>query len=323
MDKNVSLELMSGLLVDQVIGDPRQVPHPVNFVAALATNIERYTRPIADSEREFLFAGTLMAYATVASTVLVTELLSRLGPGFRILLIASALAGKSLAQASRHVEAELGEAEKTGDLTDARKALSQYVGRDTAHLTETQIAAATVETVAENTCDGFVAPLFWAVVGSAFGHGPAFAWGYKAISTLDSMYGYKTEENMFYGRTSAKLDDLVAFIPARITAAATVAAAALCKENAKGSLEVTISDHAHHESPNAGWSEAAFAGALDVELGGPSVYRGTLTNHPKLNTGKPRPATKDIARARKLMYVTMGVASVALVGVLALTRKGR
>lgn len=321
MGSNSSFELFSGILVDQLIGDPKQLPHPVNFVAALARIVESYTRPPADSEREFYLTGTLMAFTTVASTVLAAELLSKLGPGFRILLMGTALASKSLGQAANHVEDELFAGEKNGDLTEARKALSNYVGRDTSLLKEDGIARATIETVAENTCDGYVAPLFWGAVGTLVGHGPALMWGYKAINTLDSMYGYKDDENIFYGRTAAKMDDMATYLPARLTAASAIAGAFLIGENTEGAIEAVALDHNKHESPNAGWPESAFAGALNIELGGPATYHGTKVDHPVINEGTNTAKRTDISRAKRLMYATVAVSSIVLVGLSFLARK--
>lgn len=297
-------ELMAAMGIDALVGDPKCCVHPVDLIAKFAHLIESYTRPIADSEREFILAGTIVSSLTVCTSFFVAELFSRLGPVARVALMGSALAGRSLLEAGDKVEAALDES-----LEEARSELSQYVGRDTSQLDQSQVSAAIIESLAENTCDGYVAPLFWGAFGSMLGHGPAFMWAYKAASTLDSLYGYRDEKNEFFGRSAAKLDDLMAYIPARITGVSAVLAAALLGYDYKQSARCLRQDHAKHESPNAAWSEAAFAGALDRELGGSAIYDGREVHHPSLNGGAPRPYKHDISSAKKLCFVSCALAS--------------
>lgn len=307
-------ELIGALVVDGLFGDPRKIPHPVCGVSYIARTIESYTRPPADSSKEKLFAGAVMSVLTVGSTVVCAEVLSRLGMPFKVGLLAFGLAGNSLFRAGDEVYYALQASDIAGNLNQARQVIGCYVGRDTDNLNETEVVRATVETLAENTNDGFIAPLFWGAVGSVFGHGPAFMWGYKAVSTLDSLYGYKDERNKEYGRCAARLDDACAYIPARITACSAVVAAACIGENAQKSAEVVLTDHDKHASPNAGWPEAAFAGALDVKLGGPASYQGEPVDKPHINPQGKTVTRVDIRRTQKLVFATGLVASIAIVG---------
>lgn len=301
-------ELILAAGLDALIGDPAKLPHPVNYIAKLAHLLESHTRPIADSRREYLLMGTIVSSLTIASSALIAELISRMGPLARIALISYALAGKSLIQAGDSFT----EAANLS-LSAAQAECGRYVGRDTSALDESQLSTAMVETLAENTCDAYIAPLFWAGLGTALGHGPAFVWAYKAISTLDSLYGYHNERNEYFGKTAAKLDDMAAYIPARISAPLVWLASLLCGENTKASVKCSLQEARLHESPNAGWTEAAYAGALDLELGGPSSYEGQVKQKAYFNKGKRRAQSSDIKRAQKLCIASC-LCGLALVG---------
>jgi adenosylcobinamide-phosphate synthase len=175
-----------------------------------------------------------------------------------------------LAIRSLHIEsARVATALSSGDLPQARQHLSWIVGRDTERLDEPEIWRALVETVAENTSDGIIAPLFWLTVG-----GPVAAMAYKAVSTLDSMVGYRNERYMHLGWASARMDDILNFIPARLTAILMIVAAAMSGHSASGAIRITMRDRLKHPSPNSGHPESAAAGALGVRLGGEANYSG-------------------------------------------------
>ncbi len=224
----------------------------------------------------------------------------RLGP-------VGSLLGRSLlvywGLAARSLEVETLHAAEAPDLVTARHALSMIVGRDTETLDEPEIGRACVETLAENCNDAVVAPLFWLALG-----GPVALWAYKAVSTLDSMVGYRDARYRDFGWASARVDDLAALVPARLTWLLIALAALLRGERAGAALRIGWRDGRKHPSPNAAWGEAAMAGALGVRLGGPATYGGVPTFKPFLgNPGDPiGPAT--VRRAVLLMRIAAGLA---------------
>ena len=211
------------------------------------------------------------------------------------------LAAKSLKSESMKVYAAL----KEGDLPKARKAVSMIVGRDTQKLTEEGVAKAAVETVAENSSDGVIAPLLFLALG-----GPALGFFYKAVNTLDSMVGYKNDTYLYFGRFSAKLDDVLNFIPSRISGLLLVLASPLAGLSMEGAWKIFRRDRRNHASPNSAQTEAAAAGALGVQLAGDAYYFGKLYKKPTI--GDPlRPVEyEDIRRVNRLMYAAVCLALV-------------
>ena len=188
---------------------------------------------------------------------------------------------------------------KRGDLEKARKAVSMIVGRDTQSLTEEGVAKAAVETVAENTSDGVIAPMLYMALG-----GPVLGFFYKAVNTMDSMIAYKNDRYLYFGRAAAWLDDICNFVPARISALLMILGSLFLRMDAAGALRIFIRDRKKHESPNSAQTEAVMAGALGVQLAGDAWYFGVL--HKKETIGDPaRPVEyRDIKRANRLMYLT-------------------
>jgi adenosylcobinamide-phosphate synthase len=191
-------------------------------------------------------------------------------------------------------------------LPEARKALSCIVGRDTENLGEDAVIRAAVETVAENTTDGVVAPLFFLFLG-----GPAAAMAYKAVNTMDSMIGYKNERYLHFGRAAARLDDVLNFIPARIAALLWIIAAGLCREDRKGAWRIWRRDRFKHESPNSAQTESACAGSLQVALAGDAYYFGKLKRKPVIGDPVREITPDDIRRANRMMTVTSILAMTA------------
>lgn len=187
---------------------------------------------------------------------------------------------------------------KENDLIQARKALSQIVGRDTAYLNEEQIIRACVETVAESSVDGILSPLFYSFAG-----GPGAAMAYKAVSTLDSMVGHKDERYIRFGWASARLDDVANYIPARISGVLIPIASFLCGYGLRKSLRIAFRDGRKHQSPNSGIPEAAMAGALRVQLGGPSTYQGEVIKKPFIGDVQNRLTLESIGMAITIMQV--------------------
>ncbi len=289
-----------GGLLDEIVGDPRGFPHPVRWIGAAIATLERLSRRIvicfhagAKLERSLGIAIALGVPAATAAIVWGIMLLgdrsgywpSLLG---RSILIAWGLAAKSLA-------VETLRAARAVDLETARRELSMIVGRDTAELDRSEIDRACVETVGENTTDAIVAPLFWLALA-----GPVGLWTYKSISTLDSMIGYKDNRYRYLGWASARLDDLAAFVPARLCLVVIAFAATLRGESGRSALLIGFRDARKHASPNSGWGEAAIAGALGVQLGGRSTYQGKITDKPLLGE-----ASNPIERATVERAVTV------------------
>ncbi|MGQ4880432.1 adenosylcobinamide-phosphate synthase CbiB [Billgrantia sp. LNSP4103-1] len=275
--------LLGAILLDLAIGDPRWLPHPVIAMGRLIAFLERrWNRGSPRARRLKGLALTacvvVLVYASSWSVLAgLAWLHPWLGLAAELLLLASALAIKGLRDAALAVATPLAR----GDLDAARRAVSMIVGRDTACLDEAGITRATVETVAENSVDGITAPLFWALLGGA-----PLALAYKSVNTLDSMVGYRSERYTDFGFASAKLDDLVNWMPARLTALAMwLGALTLPAARTRGALAGTWRDAPRHPSPNAGWPEAMMAYLLGVQLGGTNHYGGRVSERAVL--GKP------------------------------------
>jgi adenosylcobinamide-phosphate synthase len=295
--------VVAAVLLDLLLGDPRWLPHPVVFIGRLITALEKTLRRLVANERA---GGICLLVLTVGVTgglgwlVLKGAWLLHPAAGFilAVLLGWTCLAARSLHGESRLVAEALGR----GDLGAAREALSRIVGRDTGNLTEPEIWRATVETVAENSSDGVIAPLFFLMAG-----GPALALSYKAVNTLDSMVGYKTDRYLSFGWASARCDDLANWVPARLTGLLMVLAAPLAGLSPTRAWWIMVRDCRNHASPNSGIPEAAAAGALGVQLGGTNHYFGKPVAKPTI--GDPvRPLSREAYRgAVRLMYGAEGV----------------
>lgn len=283
------LDLLAGVALDLLIGDPHWLPHPVRVFGWVAARLERLWRA---TRLPLKLGGFLFWALTVtAAAWLVTLTL----PWANIYWIYSLLALRSLDVESGRVVDAL----RSADIAAARSRLAMIVGRDTANLDENGILRAVIETVSENVNDGVIAPLFYLAIG-----GPAAMAFYKAINTLDSMVGYKNERYRDFGWTAAKLDDAANFVTARLAAILVCAAAPVVGLSARRAFRTVVRDGDSQPSPNAGYPEAAFAGALGVQLGGMNFYGGVP--HPKATLGDPiRPLGIDVYRnARHLLYAT-------------------
>jgi len=288
------------LLLDLVVGDPRWLPHPVVAIGRLIAILDRGLRRDRLNER---LAGVLLLVAVVVSAAGTTWILLRAlaallplaGWIATILISSTCLAARSLHKESARVASAL----LAGDLLEARRQLSFIVGRDTDHLEEPEIWRAVVETVAENSSDGIIAPLFWLTAG-----GPVLAMAYKAVSTLDSMVGYRNPRYLKLGWASARTDDLLNFIPARLTALLLVIAAPLAGCSASGAARITLRDRLNHPSPNSGHPEAAAAGALGVRLGGAASYDGIPSWKEHIGDGLQPLDERAYYGMIKLMYIS-------------------
>ena len=294
-------------LIDFVIGDPPRWPHPVRWIGHLINVVQRAVRRLCHSDRALRIGGGVMWLLVVGLTYGVAWGVLRLaawvhpwlGWGVEVWMIFTALAGRCLARSAQDVARPL----RANDLAESRIKLSWIVGRDTSALQPEQINRAVVETVAENTVDGIIAPLFFLLLGGA-----PLAMAYKAVNTLDSMVGYKHEKYRAIGMVSARLDDAANFIPARLSWLLLSAAAWLCRLDAARALRIGWRDRYNHSSPNCAWSEAAVAGALGIRLGGPNDYFGQRVDKPWIGDARRDIAIDDISRTIRLMWVASTLA---------------
>ena len=310
----------AGFALDRLLGDPPTWPHPVRLIGKQIDweeNVLRESFPDASPKVEKALGAAMVADVITTSVVATASILwfaDKIHPAFATgvesFLCYQLLAAKSLRDESMKVQAALTD----GTLPEAREAVSMIVGRDTANLDAEEVACAAVETVAENTSDGVVAPLLYMGLGGA----PA-AMAYKAINTMDSMVGYKNEKYLNFGWAAAKLDDIANFVPARVSGALMCAAAQLTGLDAKGAWRVFKRDRRNHTSPNSAHTEAACAGALGVQLGGGHYYFGEYVAKPTIGDDSRPIEVEDIKRANKLMYATagLGLAASAALGLLA------
>ncbi len=305
--------LIAGFILDLLLGDPEWLYHPVRLIGGLISRLEKRLRARGGNLRRsavILTAATvLVTMAVTAGILALLQLLGRI-PLFigMALLDWMGIAVTCMAKEARGV----GKALEKG-LPEARKQVARIVGRDTQNLSREEIIKAAVETVAENTTDGVISPLFWALLG-----GPVLLWGFKAANTLDSMVGYMDEKYRDIGWSSAKLDDILNYIPARLTALLMILAAFLTGMDGKNAFRIVRRDHANHKSPNCAWSEAAAAGALHIQLGGTHEYFGKPVEKPTIGDADRPAEREDIRRANRLLYVTSGLMMliIAAVGVL-------
>jgi len=297
-------QIAIALLLDLAFGDPRWMPHPVRIIGRLIAALEEPARRAIPDVR---LAGSLTALAVILTAALATGAMiwvagwlhPRLGDAVSILLLYTTLAARDLANHSNGVYRALARF----DLAEARRLVSWMVGRDTERLTEPEVVRAAVESVAENTVDGIIAPLFFAALG-----GPIAAMAYKAASTLDSMIGYRNERYIDFGRTAAEIDDGANWLPARLAVPIITAAAALTGQNASAAWRIARRDGRKHMSPNAGIAEAAFAGALGIRLGGIMQRRGRPVTLPEIGDPVVTLARGQILAANRMMYAATGIA---------------
>jgi adenosylcobinamide-phosphate synthase len=301
--------LVGAVAADAVFGDPRR-GHPVAGFGAAARRLEDLM--YADTRAAgtaFAACGTGLAIGPAIAAALACRGRPAARLGLTLTCTWTVLGGQSLARAAGQVRMALA----AGDLDDARRLLPSLCGRDPGHLGATQLAAAVIESVAENTSDAVAAPLLWGALGSV----PALA-GYRAVNTLDAMVGHRSCRYERFGWASARLDDVANVAPARLTALL----ASVCAPAVAGSPEAAWlaarRDGPLHPSPNAGWCEAAFAGALGLRLGGPVSFSGIPENRPVLGTGRT-PEPGDISRAVRLSRI-ITAASTAIAAALALAR---
>jgi adenosylcobinamide-phosphate synthase len=315
--KYTTIALLAGFVLDLLFGDPRWLYHPVILIGKLIAALEKGIRALfPKSERGELMGGLLevliVCVATFGVPYLVLLILYRncwpLGLLLETFWCYQMLACKSLKSESMKVYDRL----KNGTIEEARYAVSMIVGRDTAALDETGVTKAAVETVAENTSDGIIAPMFYMAIG-----GVPLMFLYKGINTMDSMLGYKNEKYLYFGRCAAKLDDVVNYIPSRLSGVLMVLATKFVGLHMAEAWKIFRRDRRNHASPNSAQTEAVMAGALGVQLAGNAYYFGKLYEKPTIGDPTRPVEIEDIPRANRLLYATatLGVLIFAIVRV--------
>ncbi|GIW54033.1 MAG: cobalamin biosynthesis protein CobD [Nitrospiraceae bacterium] len=301
-----AVELMLAAALDAACGDPRWLPHPVRLMGQVVAWFDDWVRSQCRTPASLRSAGLLLAIGLPCSSYAAGWLAIEvgaacgewIGKGVAVVLAYTTLAARDLIDHVRAVERAL----VSGDLVQAREAVSLIVGRDTRSLDETEVIRATVETIAESASDGIIAPLFYLTLGGA-----PLALAYKAVNTLDSMIGHRDERYEQFGWASARLDDLANWLPARLTGCLIAAAAGLvtrCLEVMSASWRILRRDGHRHPSPNSGRPEAAMAGALGVQLGGVNYYGGLPFERPRLGDPQRALAVRDIRLALRITITT-------------------
>ena len=318
MNRVRGASVATALLADALLGEPPETIHPVVFMGRAICAFERRALALKGTRRVRL-AGLFLAVMLPALSFALARGALRLAPPrlhwiFEVMLLSTTLSMRGLARSAIVVQREL----EGGDLASARVCVGEFVGRDTAHLSPNEVSRAAIESVAENASDGVVAPMLYGLLLGAPG-----ALAYKAINTLDSMVGYPHPPYEHLGWASARLDDLANIVPARLTTLLAASASGLAGGSGVATTLAVASRYGPlTKSPNAGWAEAAFAGALNLRLGGPNTYGGVLRKGPVLGIGRA-PGAADIRRAVLLMrLVCLTLIGLALVTALAGGRTG-
>lgn len=317
---------IAGFVLDLLIGDPHFIPHPVRLIGSLISfcdkrlncdagyNISEKKLNLIKYKRGMLLAFTVI-FATFAISVIIIV------AAYSINLYAGVIAEavmtwQILATKCLRVESmRVYDALRTDGVDAGRRAVSMIVGRDTSVLDAAGVTRAAVETIAENTSDGVIAPMLYTAIG-----GPVLGFVYKAVNTMDSMLGYKNDKYMYFGRFAARLDDVVNFIPARISAYLMIAAAFIGGRHfdGKNAYHIFKRDRFNHASPNSAQTESVCAGALRVQLAGDAVYFGKLVKKKYIGDGLREIEYEDIKRANRLMYITAFLCELLSVAVMSL-----
>lgn len=296
----IILPLIFGYILDLILGDPYNFPHPIRLIGNLITYTEKLLRKLFKNE---LLSGILILVIVTGFSVIISMLALKIA--YKIHLIVGIivesimcyqmLATKCLKDESMKVYQSL----KDDNLELSRKNVSMIVGRDTKNLDITGVTKATVETIAENTSDGIIAPMLYMALFGAVG-----GFFYKSVNTLDSMIGYKNDKYLYFGRASAKTDDVLNYIPSRISAIIVILASAILKLDYKSAFKVWKRDCRNHPSPNSAQTESAYAGALNVQLAGDMYYFGKLYHKQTIGDDIRPIQIEDIKTSNRILYTT-------------------
>lgn len=320
------IAFIAGFVLDLLIGDPHFIPHPVRLIGSLISFLDKrlnsdvkYNSSENEANLTKYKRGVLLAFTVIFATFAVSVII--LVAAYSINLYAGVIAEavmtwQILATKCLRVESmRVYDALRTDGVEAGRRAVSMIVGRDTSVLDEAGVTRAAVETVAENTSDGVIAPMLYTAIG-----GPVLGFVYKAVNTMDSMLGYKNDKYMYFGRFAARLDDVVNFIPARISAYLMIIAAFIGGRQFDGrnAYRIFKRDRFNHASPNSAQTESVCAGALRVQLAGDAVYFGKLVKKKYIGDGLREIEYEDIKRANMLMYITAFLCELLSVAVMSL-----
>ncbi len=310
--KETALIILAAFAFDLLTGDPVYRYHPVRIIGALISFFEKHLRkaPWTEGKTGGILLLCLMIFSVltifIGTDLLLNRICTMLSKALEIFICYSLIAVKDLVN---HIK-PVAQAIKNGDIKKARHLVAMTVGRDVTQLDEKDIARAAIETLAENFVDGFLSPLFWYVSGAVIGYMYSFSPSlaavsfmliFKTVSTLDSMVGYRTEKYIRFGWASARMDDLLNFIPARISIPVLFAGSAISGLNPTDGLKAAANDRLKHDSPNSAHSESFFAGALHIRLGGPAMYGDNIKKRPWIAKENPDPAYQDIDKAIRLV----------------------
>lgn len=317
---------IAGFVLDLLIGDPHFIPHPVRLIGSFISFLDKRLNCDAGyniSEKKLNLIkykrGMLLAFTVIFATFAISVII--IVAAYSINLYAGVIAEavmtwQILATKCLRVESmRVYDALRTDGVDAGRRAVSMIVGRDTSVLDAAGVTRAAVETIAENTSDGVIAPMLYTAIG-----GPVLGFVYKAVNTMDSMLGYKNDKYMYFGRFAARLDDVVNFIPARISAYLMIAAAFIGGRqfDGKNAYRIFKRDRFNHASPNSAQTESVCAGALRVQLAGDAVYFGRLVKKKYIGDGLSEIEYEDIKRANRLMYITAFLCELLSVAVMSL-----
>ncbi|MDY6087774.1 MAG: adenosylcobinamide-phosphate synthase CbiB [Succiniclasticum sp.] len=296
--------IVCGFLLDLVIGDPHGWPHPIILIGKLIARLEKQVRTVSGEEPERLLRGGLLLVIVVCFFSFTVPygilfVADQIHPWLRFALETIMCYQIFCTRSLRDESMKVYDALEAGNLPLGRKMLSWIVGRDTAELAEEEVVKGAVETIAENTADGILAPMFYMFIGGA-----PLAFLYKGINTMDSMIGYKDEKFLYLGRYAAKLDDIANFLPARICAFYMLAASFFTGLDVQGAWRIFQRDRYRHLSPNSGQTEAVAAGALQLMLGGDHYYFGKLVHKETIGDDVQAASSQHIKRMNLLMYFT-------------------
>jgi len=312
------LVMIAAVILDFTLGDPRWLPHPIRWmgwaIETMEPRFRRFPLPLVFSGALGTFFLIGVTYGVTFSLVALCEAVCPLfGKIISVILIFYCISIRSLYQSAQDVLSELA----SGDLRSARASVGKIVGRDSQELSKDGIRRVVVETVAENFVDGVASPLFYAIIGGA-----PLAMAYKMVNTLDSMIGYKNKRYHKFGKVAARFDDAVNFFPARLAVPAVALAANLLGRSGRRAFRTALVEGANHSSPNAGYPEAAFAGALAVRLNCPNDYGGVLVDKPFIGIKLGRVRNIHISKACDLLWLSsmiwvgmLIVAGLILVGI--------
>jgi adenosylcobinamide-phosphate synthase len=318
------IAFVAGFIIDLILGDPYQLPHPIRLIGSFIAKLEKILlgKIKERNEKKELQRGLILVIIVLLSTVIVATLILILSYRINIyfgaiveaIMTYQILATKCLKVESMKVYHSL----KNQTLEEARYAVSMIVGRDTQCLDEIGVTKAAIETVAENTSDGVIAPMLYTALG-----GPILGFLYKAINTMDSMIGYKNDKYLYFGRAAARLDDIVNFIPSRISAYIMITASFLAGKSfsGKGAYTIYKRDNRKHASPNSAQTESVCAGALGIQLAGDARYFGKIVHKPFIGDSLRKVEYEDIKRANNLMYMTAFICEMLCVVVMLLAKR--